>query len=276
MVNELSNAVPKEVQATLYNSTVTESAFLKASKSLGNVTPGGVVTWSAANGNARVVEEGKPKPINEDAKAVEIRTDAIAIFDLFSSHVEGAITEVVDNLKNQAGNNFALELDKTIAQVEGRYDATARDNGIFKAMSGVETVTVDTADPTASVIEALSGAGQDGAPSSFVMSTSLLYTLLSIREVGIGSVFAGLENAQAPTLMGLPVYTFASPDKVGYVGSFSSQAAGGISVPSDGLIRVFDDFELAKKNQRAYRTEVWAAYAISDPKYFRKLEIAEG
>lgn len=276
MVNELSASVPKEVQAALYNSTVTESAFLKASKQLPNVTPGGTVTWSAANGNARVVEEGKPKPINEDAKAVEIRTDAIAIFDKFSTHLEGAGMGVVENLKSQAGNGFALELDRTIAQVEGRYDASAKENGIFKAMNGVDTVTVDTADPTASIIEALSGAGQSGAPSAFVMSTSLLYTLLSIREVGIGSVFAGLENAQAPTLMGLPVFTFPSPDKVGYVGSFSTQAAGGIAVPSEGLIRVFEDFELAKMNQKAYRTEVWAAYAISDPKYFRKLEIAEG
>lgn len=277
MVNQITNngiAVPAEVQNALYESTVSESAFLKASKVLNNVTPAGVVSWSAANGNARVVEEGKDKPINEDAKAKRIKVDAIAIIDLFSRQMQDANLQVVDNLKAQAGNGFGLELDKTVAQEADRYDDSADPDGLYRAMDGVEEVSVTAEDPMLSVITALGGVGEHGASSSFVMSTSLLYKLLAKREVGIGSVFSGLEGT-TPTIMGLPVYTFPSSEAIGYVGAFSTQAAGGIAVPSEGLITKIEDYSLARKNQIAYLTEVWAAFGISDAKYFRKLTLAE-
>lgn len=185
----------------------------------------------------------------------------------------------------------AAKLDGALTRVilEGSAPRAGRDvdtliagggNAVIDGFTGVTAVPVTDARDLALAYQTAIASGE--TPSGFVISTAALAALYNLGLDGIRNPLSNLNMnpANPGTIMGLPVYVFASSDpNAAWLGDFRNSAYGNISVPEVRISRetsLLDEtteevYYLWQQNSIGVLTEVFVAFKLANTDAFVQL-----
>lgn len=234
---------------------------------------GGVENFRYRPAALTSVGEGEAKPVGVGAvTSIPVHPHKLANIEVITEEaakLDGALTaRILEGSAPRAGH----DVDLLIA---------SGGNTVVDGFALSPTVAITSGKDVAKAYSKALESGQ--TPSAFVVSTAALANLYSLGLDGVRNPLSALNlNPENPgTIMGLPVYVFASADPTAaWLGDFKNAAFGNISVPEVRISReatLYDEvneetYHLFQNNQIGILTEVFVGFKLADPEAFVTLD----